>query len=77
MTVEEFTYQLNDQVDGHAILIRVDLGAGDHWQCTCNRWTMDSDQVLTVPQIERVLQDWRKHLVPMPGGAGPGDDPAV
>lgn len=73
---EEFKFQLNEQVDGHAILIRVDLGPGDHWDCTCKRWTFDSDKCLSVRETERVLENWRRHLVLTPGGAGPGDDPA-
>lgn len=54
---------LNPQTirEPHAILVRVDRGPGDHWDCTCGRWTFDSPEVLTIAQVQQVLKNFDKH----------------
>ncbi len=45
----------------HQILIRTDRGPGDHWDCTCGRWTFNSPTCLTIPEVQQVLKNFDKH----------------
>lgn len=54
---------LNPQTirEPHAILVRTDRGPGDHWDCTCGRWTLDTDETLSIEQVQKVLVGFEKH----------------